>query len=327
MAFSNDDLKLVERFKAGDRRALARLITLLDNHPDSRDLLERLAPPAPGGAVIGITGAPGVGKSTLLGGLIAGLRRRNHRVAVLAVDPESPITGGALLGDRLRMARVAAADEDIFIRSLSSRGVAGGLSASVHAISQLLLRFGYDRVLVETIGVGQAEMAVLRVAEVVVLMVMPGTGDEVQWEKAGLIEVAHLIVINKADHPGVERLEQELIDALSAGQESRVPPILRTVASRDEGVDAVIDNLEEIVSRRPGLNWLQMRTEILQEAEMLLGRRLRELADQDESLDDLARAVALGQRDIYGATEETLRRLLPRLDSQDRPAVRSVTRQ
>ncbi|MDD4890970.1 MAG: GTP-binding protein, partial [Phycisphaerae bacterium] len=274
---------------------------------------------------IGITGPPGVGKSTLLGRLISGFRARGKRVAVLAVDPQSPISGGALLGDRLRMAEAAAGDDDVFIRSLSSRGVAGGLSASVRWISRLLERFGYDVVLVETIGVGQAELAVLRVADVVMLMVMPGTGDGVQWEKAGLIEVAHLVVINKADHPGVDRIEQELRDALEpnpgSGDPARVgprrvvPPILRTVASTGDGVAAVVEQLDGMLADRPAADWHQVRTELLQEAEMLLGQRLQEIADSDPRVSDLARAVAAGTLDLSSAAEDTLRQLLAKLTS------------
>ncbi len=318
--------QLLEGVRRGDRRALARMITLLDNDPHARRLLDGLGSPGRRTGIVGVTGPPGVGKSTLLGGLIAQFRRRGKRVAVLAVDPESPISGGALLGDRLRMAEVAADDEDVFIRSLSSRGVAGGLSGSVRSICRLLERFGFDIVLVETVGVGQGEMAVLRVAEVVMLMVMPGTGDGVQWEKAGLIEVAHLVVINKSDHPGVDRIQQELRDALQGvpdvctadGQRRRpVPPILRTVASEGVGVEAVADNLLRMLDTHPAADWHQVRTEILQEAEMLLGQRLRELADADADVSDLARAVARGECDLSAATEQALGRLLPRLLERD----------
>lgn len=304
---------MLDRFRAGDRRALARLITALDNNPNAHEVLDRLGPPAKRAHVLGVTGPPGVGKSTLLGGLIGGLRKRGSRVAVLAVDPQSPISGGALLGDRLRMSQIAAEDEDVFIRSISSRGTAGGLSASVRAITQLLERFGYDLVLIETIGVGQAEMAVLRIAEVVLLMVMPGTGDEVQWEKAGIIEVAHIVVINKADHPGVDRLEQELLDALGASDDKPIPPILRTVASRGQGVDAVIDCLQTILARTPVAGWRQMRTEIMQETEMMLGQRLAEIAEGDSKVSELAHDVAAGRLDLYSATEQALEHLLPRL--------------
>jgi LAO/AO transport system kinase len=310
---------LLDRFKSGDPRALARLITCLDNAPDAHKLLEELGPAAKRAGVIGVTGAPGVGKSTLLSRLIGAFRARGKRVAVLAVDPQSPISGGALLGDRIRMADAAAGDADVFIRSLSSRGVAGGLSASVRWICRLLERFGYDIVLVETVGVGQAELGVLRVADVVVLMVMPGTGDAVQWEKAGLIEVAHLVVINKADHPGVERLEQELRDALNppSGQIASAvglpgSPILRTIASENVGIDAVVDELLSTLAAHPRVDWHQARTEILQEAEMLIGQRLGELAEDGELI-DLSRAVATGDVELSAAAETILRRLLPRV--------------
>lgn len=318
---TEEQSQILQRFKAGDRRALARLITLLDNDPDAHRLLDELDPVEKRAGVIGITGPPGVGKSTLLGRLIAGFRARGRRVAVLAVDPQSPISGGALLGDRLRMAEVAAGDADVFIRSLSSRGAAGGLSNSVRWVSRLLERFGYDIVLVETVGVGQAELAVLRVADVVMLMVMPGTGDGVQWEKAGLIEVAHLVVINKADHPGVDLIESQLRDALEpngaeparVGSPRAVPPVLRTVASEGVGIDAVVARLEGMLANRPGVDWHQVRTEVLQEVEALLCQRLAEIAEDDSELIALSQAVANGTMDLSVAAEQALARMLPRL--------------
>lgn len=311
------DTQLIARFDAGDRRSLARLITRIDNDPSiGPQLLAELGPAKARAAIIGITGAPGVGKSTLLGRLIGGYASRGRRIAALAVDPQSPISGGALLGDRIRMAEPAARDGDVFIRSLSNRGATGGLSASVRWICRLLERFGYDLILLETVGVGQSELAVLRVADIVVLMVMPGTGDTVQWEKAGLVEVCHMVVINKADHPGVERVEQELREALrdgvaNGGEGCR--PILRTVANEDIGVASVLDQLDGLLAARPPLEWHQAQTEILQEAEMLLTQRLDRLGRGDPQLGELARAVAAGKLDISAAAQSVLLTLLPRL--------------
>jgi LAO/AO transport system kinase len=237
---------LVQEFREGSRAALARLITLLDDGGEIEAIERDLLSDAPRGHVIAVTGAPGVGKSTLVGHLAREIARRDHMVGIVAVDPDSPRTGGALLGDRVRMSG-GAHDDRLFIRSQSARGAAGGVSRSTRPIARLLLAFGFDRVLVETVGAGQSDRGVEGLADLIVLVTMPGTGDELQWEKAGLAELADLFVINKADWPGADALETAIRSSfsLSRGPE---PTILRTVATSGEGIAALAEVIESRLS-------------------------------------------------------------------------------
>ncbi|MBL9125382.1 MAG: methylmalonyl Co-A mutase-associated GTPase MeaB [Planctomycetaceae bacterium] len=235
--------ELLERFRQKDRRALAELLTLVE-------LGE--APPLPGPAgyppiptrVVGITGSGGAGKSTLVGELVSHLRRQGQTVAVLACDPQSPVTGGALLGDRIRV-RFEANDEGVYFRSLSTRGAAGGVSQAVRPAIEWLKAFGFDVVLVETVGVGQDQIGVRDAVETLVLLVTPHTGDEVQWEKAGVLEVADIVVVNKSDLSGAQRVRQQLTSALSLGPQGAHVPILSTTAATGQGVKELWEAIEQ----------------------------------------------------------------------------------
>lgn len=233
----DDPDTLVHRFLAHDRRALASLLTLAERGT---------APTVPDGVptsnstdrsclVVGITGSGGTGKSTLIGTLIGHLRAQGKRVAVLASDPQSPVSGGALLGDRLRV-QFAPDDEGVFFRSFSTRGAPGGVSAATGPALAWLKAFGFDVVLIETVGVGQDQVAVRQLVDRLVLLVTPGSGDEVQWEKAGLIELADVVVVNKCDLPGADHVIAELRSALSLVPGSQPPPVLGIVATRGEDV-------------------------------------------------------------------------------------------
>lgn len=223
---------LLKRFAARDRRALAEILTLVESGQPP-------APPAKSKTsatrVVGITGSGGAGKSTLVAALIGYLRGEGLRVAVLACDPQSPLTGGALLGDRIRV-RFNPDDEDVYFRSLSTRGAAGGISAAVGPAVGWLKAFGFDVILVETVGVGQDQLAVRSHVETLVLLITPHTGDEIQWEKAGLIEVADVVVVNKSDLPGADRVRQQLRSALTLTPGAPEVPILPVVAATGEGV-------------------------------------------------------------------------------------------
>ena len=252
----SDVATLEERLLAGDRRALARLLTLVEDgtSDDQRTIVARLHPRAGRARLIGVTGPPGVGKSSLGSALVSELRSRGRRVAVLAVDPSSPLTGGALLGDRIRM-QAHHGDDGVFVRSMAARGHLGGLAAAVPTAVLVLDAAGYDDVIVETVGVGQSEVDVAAMADTTVVVLAPGLGDGVQAAKAGVLEVASVLVVNKADQPGAGRLEAELRGMLELGHAvagdgattpaaERWPPILRTVAVRGEGVAALCDALE-----------------------------------------------------------------------------------
>jgi len=246
---SGADEELLSRFAAGERRALAEILSLVEigampKAPQGRDPAKRHA------RVVGITGSGGAGKSTLVGALIAYLRQQGLKVAVLASDPQSPLTGGALLGDRIRV-QFDPADDNVYFRSLSTRGAYGGISAAVEGATAWLDAFGFHVVLVETVGVGQDQLAVRQFVDTLVLLVTPNTGDEVQWEKAGVIEVADVVVVNKADLPGSDRVRQQLHSALTLVPGAPEIPILSVTAAKGEGIEELWQTIIADDSTKP----------------------------------------------------------------------------
>jgi LAO/AO transport system ATPase len=243
---SLDDL--FARFRQGDRRALSRLVSLVARGEQVGPILAGVGRAAKPARVVALTGAGGVGKSTLAGKLIETIRDRGLRVAVLACDPQSPLSGGALLGDRFRMPS-RPEDDGVFIRSLAAAGGRGALADNLDALTRLLEAFGFDVVLLETVGAGQGDTAVLELADVLVLLVQPETGDDLQWEKAGLLEVADVVVVHKADLPGADRVEAQVLTTLglSAGH---VPPVLRVSARGGSGLDELWDVIAGLPLRR-----------------------------------------------------------------------------
>jgi len=232
---------LLEPLRRGDHRALGRAISWMENgHPGARDLMARVWPHLGRAAVIGITGSPGAGKSTLTDQLARVLRAEGQRVGILAVDPTSPFSGGAILGDRIRMQRIAA-DPGIFIRSMATRGALGGLSRATQDAIDLLDAAGFDTVIVETVGVGQDEVDVVACVQTCCVVLVPGMGDEIQAIKAGIMEVADLFIINKADREGADQVERELEAMKSlAMPQGWDPPILRTIAQQGGGVTELL---------------------------------------------------------------------------------------
>ena len=288
---------LIERFRHGDTRALARAITLIERRdPGLRELEDALRVGTSSPGVAGFTGAPGTGKSTLVDAVVSLLRKRESSVAVVATDPNSPFTGGAILGDRIRMQRHAL-DPKVFIRSMGARGHLGGLSLATREAIRLLGAFGFDEVLIETVGVGQSELEVAAVADTTVVVLTPNLGDSVQMIKAGILEIADIFVVNKADFEGYTRVMAELRAMLSLGHaraDARGPqwrpPILATIASRQEGVaelwDAVLAHrkhleksgkAEELAKRR-------LRDETAEVAAELARNRARRALDDDPEL-------------------------------------------
>jgi len=241
---------LVAGVRKGDVRAVARAISLVeDARPEARPLLAALFPHAGGSLVVGVTGPPGAGKSSLVDRLTAHLRRQGRTVGIVAVDPTSPFTGGAILGDRIRM-QAHATDPGVFIRSMATRGHLGGLAAATDQALTVLSAAGKDVVLVETVGVGQDEVEIVGTADVSLVVLVPGLGDEVQALKAGIMEIADVFVVNKADRDGVERVVAEIESMLSLAAADGPPPaVVKTVATRDEGIAGLLEAVEAFARR------------------------------------------------------------------------------
>jgi len=304
---------LVARAADGQARAVARLISLVeDASPALRGVMELLAPRAGHARVIGLTGSPGVGKSTSTNALVAAYRRLGLRVGVLAVDPSSPFSGGALLGDRVRM-QDHATDDGVFIRSMASRGHLGGLSWATPQALRVLGAAGCDVVLVETVGVGQAEVAVASLADTTLVLLAPGMGDGIQAAKAGILEVADVFVVNKADRDGADQVVRDLRYMLSLGDrrtdDGWRPPILRTVAARGEGADEVVAEIERHGAwlERSGQLAARRTARAADEVEAIALTALRERIGDlrgGDALGRLAARVVAGELDPYAASDE-----------------------
>jgi LAO/AO transport system kinase len=306
--------ELVERAREGDSRAVARLISLVeDESPLLREVMAALAPHAGHAHIVGITGSPGVGKSTSTSALVSAYRETGKRVGVLAVDPSSPFSGGALLGDRVRM-QDHATDRGVFIRSMASRGHLGGLSWSTPQALRVLDAAGFDVLLVETVGVGQSEVEIAGMADTTLILLAPGMGDGIQAAKAGILEVGDIYVVNKADRDGVQSVTRDLRAMLALAERAEgawTPPILKTVASRNEGVDEVVQAIEDRLVWMRGNGVLterrqsRARDEIEAIATTALRARFAHLHG-DARLDVLAAKVADGGTDPYSAADELI---------------------
>jgi LAO/AO transport system kinase len=305
---------LVERARDGDARAVARLISLVEDESSAlREVMAGLAPYTGNAQIVGITGPPGVGKSTSTNALVKELRAVGKRVGVLAVDPSSPFSGGALLGDRVRM-QDHSLDKDVYIRSMASRGHLGGLAWSTPQALRVLDAAGCDVVLIETVGVGQSEVEIAGLADTTLVLTAPGMGDGIQAAKAGILEIGDLFVVNKADRDGAEQVRRDLRNMIALADrsdESWKPPIVLTVAQTGQGVDEVVEKVDE--HRR----WLESsgelarrrvrraRDEIEAIAVTALRRRWGNVHERTE-LDDLAEQVVEGKSDPYTAADTLL---------------------
>jgi LAO/AO transport system kinase len=245
-------MKIAQELLKGDTRALARAITLVENrHASSQELLRSVFPHTGGSWVVGITGAPGSGKSTLVDGLAGLITESGKNLGIVAVDPSSPFTGGAVLGDRIRMMRHSA-DPRVFIRSMATRGFLGGLSRATGDAVALLEAAGKDLIMVETVGVGQDEVEVVRLAELILVILTPDAGDDVQIFKAGIMEIADIFVLNKADSPGSDAMERRLEALLDSGASSGaiLPPVMKTVAPSGEGIESLWGEMQRSFARQ-----------------------------------------------------------------------------
>ena len=315
-----DPHQLVERMLAGDRLALARLITLVENRGDAVPTVMRTVHArAQRGYVVGITGPPGAGKSTVVDRLTASLRGEGQRVGIIAVDPSSPFTGGAVLGDRIRM-QAHALDTGVFIRSMATRGAVGGVARATGHVVKLLAAFGFDWILIETVGVGQTELDIMKLADTTVVVLVPEAGDAVQAMKAGLLEAADIFVVNKADRPGAPALMAELTFTAHLQYTGSAPravdwevPVLSTEAQNDVGVVELLETIRRhratleaagaLAERRRQRRRAELRGLLVDEFAASVERRLQS-GELSRTFDEVAEGVV----DPYSAAETILGR-------------------
>jgi LAO/AO transport system kinase len=296
---------------AGNPRALARAISTVENHsPGWSNLLKALFPHTGKARIVGLTGAPGAGKSTLVDQLAKFYRKENRTVGIIAVDPTSPYTGGAILGDRIRM-QEHFSDPGIYIRSMATRGSLGGLARTTSDVASVLDASGRNVVLIETVGVGQDEVDIVHLADITVVILVPGMGDDVQTIKAGIMEIADIFVVNKSDHDGADRVEREIrtLQSLATRGDRWVPPIVKTVASEGKGIEQLADAIrqfenylkeENLALKRSVHNWQERLLEMLRDA--LLEKAKAQVPDG--TLSRFAAEIAEHKRDPYTLVEE-----------------------
>ena len=314
MSLDRDEVRdVVAAVRLGNPRALGRLISWIENSsPALPMIMKELAPDTGHAHIVGITGAPGVGKSTTVTGLVSALRERGERVGVLAVDPSSPFSGGALLGDRVRM-QEHALDRDVYIRSMATRGHLGGLTVATPQALRAFDAAGFDTVIAETVGVGQSELEVAEMADTIIVLLAPGMGDGIQAAKAGILEIADIFVVNKSDRDGAQALVRELrtmIALADRGPQDWKPPIVMTVAYQNRGIGDLLEAIDRFRASqtKTGRAALRRIARARREVESIALARVRAefRLNGEAGLEDLARAVSRGELDPYAAADRVV---------------------
>lgn len=311
-------MKIADELVKGSRLALSRAITAVENeYEDAVTIMQQLYPRTGNAHVIGITGPPGAGKSTLVDKLAKEYRRQGKTVGIIAIDPTSPFSGGAILGDRIRMNELTL-DQGVFIRSMGTRGSLGGLSRKTSEGIKILDAFGFDVVLVETVGVGQSEIDIVKTADTTLVVVVPGLGDDIQAIKAGILEIGDVFAINKADHDGVDRLHTELEMMLDLNQEKMDwrPPIQRVIANRGDGINELAEAIEKQIlqSKQSGQFAARRRdrtkTELLAMLDEQVGRFVRKKLSDYVKFDELIESVEKREKNPYAVVQDILGTIL-----------------
>jgi LAO/AO transport system kinase len=319
---NNDWSELIEKMRQGSVRALSRLVSRVENRdPGWMEAMQKIYPLAGKARLIGITGSPGAGKSTLTNGMARELVSKGFKVGIIAVDPSSPFSGGSLLGDRVRMKDLWNLDE-VFIRSMATRGALGGLNQSARDVAKILDASGKDFVLIETVGVGQDEVEVVRTADIVLVVCVPGQGDGVQALKAGIMEIADIFVVNKADREGADAvfLDIQSMQELDPNQDKPRPPILRTTANQNKGLPELVESVLELLkSSSHRRNWQEVRIkeELIGLLEKQLTGLIKDQWEKDGGLDKAVRQIANREKDPYSIVLERLGLLVKYIRKDD----------
>lgn len=308
-------MNLIEGILKGEHRAIAKAISQVENNiSQAGDILREIYPFTGKSKIIGITGAPGSGKSTIINELIRLLKQDNLKIGIVAVDPSSPFSGGAILGDRIRM-MVHSQDPDVFIRSMATRGCLGGLSRATGDAIAILEAAGKDIVVVETVGVGQDEVDVIKLADVVVLVITPGAGDDIQIFKAGIMEIADVFVINKSDFPGADKMEKNLKAMLELGQNSEKSiPVVKTIATQKEGMSQLFSAINRVISQQdPDAKAQKKKKQLYRMVEDIIKASVMHTAlekTDPAQMEAMIEKVYRRSLDPYAAAEEILVKIL-----------------
>lgn len=303
--------ELIDEMKAGSVRALSRLITRVENRESGwMEAMKQIFPGTGQARLIGITGSPGVGKSTLTNRITNELTVRGNRVGIIAVDPTSPFSGGAILGDRVRMMDISGL-EGVFVRSMATRGVLGGLNQSARDVAKILDSFGKDIIIIETVGVGQDEVEVVKAADLVLVVCVPGQGDGIQAIKAGIMEIADLFVVNKADLPGADQVVADIVSMLDldTNPNSKRPPVMKTVGVKGEGVAELVDQtlgLLETVDKKSKWREERVKEELIGLAEKEIMALLKRFWNERGELDKAVKQVLDLEKDPYSIVQEII---------------------